>query len=188
MTAGDVTNPASGSESLVTLSTSSDPTPQSDPTALGSFGASGHVSTPIFTTTTTAAGATNVTWGVTFATSATGALVPNYTNYGYDAIVITSLANSLPHGNTSYYVTDLTTGNAEAAPTVNVTTSGGHDTATITLRATTGRIAAGDLLHVSVFGATNPPSGDFSSVGVSTTSDIPVETIGSPRRSPRPPR
>ena len=181
VTAGDVTNPASGSESLVTLSTSSDPTPQSDPTALGSFGASGHVSTPIFTTTTTAAGATNVTWGVTFATSATGAWgpqlhqlrvrrdrdhVPGQQPSPRQHLVLrhrpdygerrSGADSECHHFRWARHGDDHPARNQLVDP------------------------AAGDLLHVSVFGATNPPSGDFSSVGVSTTSDIPVETIGSP--------
>jgi hypothetical protein len=178
--AGNVTNPASGNESEVTVSTSSDPAPQADPSALAAFGGAGHVSTPAFTTTTTAAGATGVTWGLQFATSATGSLAYNFNWYGYATISITAPANTLPNNQYDYDIVDVTNGQYYSSGPLNLVTSGGHDVATITLRTAGFTIGAGDTVHIGITGVTNPSSGDFAGVEVATSSDPVAQAIGAP--------
>ena len=70
------------------------------------------MTSPLVTLSTTAAGATNVTYDVRFTTSSTGALAPYYST-----ITLAAPAGTVFSSSDTYTIEDLTTGDAVRAST-----------------------------------------------------------------------
>ena len=162
VTANAVSNPSTTSTAdAVDVSTSSDTTAvQSNTYAITAAKA---VSSPALTLSTTAAGATNVSYDVRFTTSSTGALASSYST-----ISLTLPSGATFTSNSSYTITDVTTG-TNCGYYNAVTSNGG---ATVTLTDGCSSIAAGDTVLVTAGAVSNPAttsSGD--AVTVSTSSD-----------------
>jgi hypothetical protein len=140
----DVTNPATAGNYTISISTSSDTSPSATPSFLIGTAVSAVGNTP----STTAAGASNVVWAVTFKTSATGALTA-----GTDTITITAPAGSVLPTTSASYVVSETVNNTSVAATAAPNVSG--TTATITVPAGS-NISSSDTVTVTINGVTNP--------------------------------
>ena len=163
VTATGVSNPASTSTgNVVTVSTSSDTL--SAQTNTYAMTAAKAVSSPLITLSTTAAGATNVTYTASFTTSSTGALAPYYSTITLAAPTGTNF------GSSSFTIEDLTTGTNCALE--NSATSNNGATATVSPYSYCGTIAAGDAVLVTASDVTNPGTATTGeTVTVSTSSD-----------------
>lgn len=163
----DVNNPASGTSfSGITVS------PSADNALSGSFTNPQPVSILASTTSTTAAGATGVTWGLRFRLSSIGNL-PS----AYDRITVTA-PQGATIGTGGASLVDLTTFTNEE---VGVQTSDGGRAATISPVSA----AAGDLLELDFYDDTNPAAGS-GAFTVTTNADTvgaqtPATTFTSPQ-------
>ena len=164
VTASNVTNPATATTGeAVTVSTSSDITPvQTNSYAITAAKA---VSSPSVALSTTAAGATNVTYDVRFTASSTGSLAPYYSTITLAAPAGTNFGPS-----TSYTIEDLTT--ATQCGYYTSGTSNGGATVTLSDGGSCGTIASGDTVLVTATGVANPATASTGDViTVSTSSD-----------------
>ncbi len=163
VTASGVTNPTATSTSdVVAVSTSSDTT-QAHTNTYAITPAQAPAS-PSVTLSTTAAGATNVTYTTSFTTSSTGALAPYYST-----ITLAAPAGTVFSSNSSYTIEDVTT--ATQCGLNNWVTSNSDATVTLTVGGGC-TVEAGDTLQVTASGVSNPTmtsTGDV--VAVSTSSD-----------------
>ena len=94
------------------------------------------------TLSTTAAGATNVTYNVRFTTSSTGALAPYYSTITLAAPAGTNFGSS-----TNYTIEDITTGTQ--CGYYNAVTSNGGATVALSTYSSCGTIAGGDTVLVT---------------------------------------
>ena len=101
----------------MTVSTSSDTTAVHTNTY--AITAAQAVATPSVTLSTTAAGATNVTYSTSFTTSATGRLAPYYST-----ITLAAPVGTIFGSNSSYTISDVTTGTDCGTPTRSPATAG----------------------------------------------------------------
>ena len=148
VTASEVTNPATTSTGdVVTVSTSSDTTPAHTNTY--AITATKAVTAPSVTLSTTAAGATNVTYATSFTTSSTGALAPYYST-----ITLAAPAGTVFNSNSSYTIEDVTTGTQ--CGYYNAVTSNGGATVTLTDGSGCGTIAGGHTVLVTASDVSNP--------------------------------
>ena len=122
------------------------------------------VASPSVTLSTTAAGATNVTYTTDFTTSSTGALAADYST-----ITLAAPAGTVFNSNSSYTIQDVTT--ATNCGLANWVTSNAGATVTLTVAGGC-TIAAGATVQVTASGVSNPgaiSTGDL--IAVTTSSD-----------------
>ncbi len=148
VTASAVSNPTTPSTGdTVAVTTSSDTTPaDTNPYAITAAKA---VAAPSVALSTTAAGATNVTYDVRFTTSSTGALAPVYSTITLAAPAGTSFTSD-----SSYGIDDVTTG--EQCDYYNAVTSNGGATVTFDDDGGCGGIASGSVVLVTATGRLQP--------------------------------
>jgi hypothetical protein len=176
-----VTNPTSGG--TPTITTSSD-TVAAQAAAINPSTAQS-VGSPTVSPSTTASGATNVTYTAEFTSSSTGALVGN------SGTVTIALPTGAVIPNQSISGTDVTTGepiSTSGSPTFQ----NGHATATWTVYYYD-NIAAGDRLALSIPGVTNPTSSGTPSIATSSDTvaanaavitPTSAQSVSSPQVSP----
>ncbi|MGH9063034.1 MAG: hypothetical protein ACRD0L_03510, partial [Acidimicrobiales bacterium] len=170
-----VANPTSAASGTLSLSTSSDPTPVS--LADGTTAATA-VTGAVLTRTSTAAGATDVTWVARFL--ATDGLSSAFTDPNADASTVTLAAPAgtvFPTNLCDYQVRDVTTGQSNTCP--SRVTGAGTDTVTLAVSTPAG---VGDDYSVTVTGVTNPTSAE--PLHLSTSSDPePVAVSDAPTQT-----
>ena len=158
----------------IAVSTSSDTL--SDQTNTYAITAAQAVASPLVTLSTTAAGATNVTYTASFTTSSTGALAPYYST-----ITLAAPAGTVFSSSGSYTIEDVTTG-TQCGEYYSPVTSNGGATVTVSSYCT---IAAGDTVLVTISDVSNPATASTGDVVVVSTSsdtasaDTDTYTIGS---------
>jgi hypothetical protein len=156
-----VDNPSATTDAIG-VSTSSDPVMASSSVALS---APGSVSTPVLSASTAAAGAVDVTYSVSFATSATGQMAN-----GQGVIELLGAPGTrLPGNNCDYTVTDTT--NTHSVNCVNALALFDSGAAATFVVPSGFTINPGDSLVVQVSGVTNPPAGTGDAMSVATSSD-----------------
>ena len=125
----------------------------------------GSVTAPSVTLSTTAAGATNVTYTTSFTTSSTGSLAPDS-----GTITLAAAAGTIFSSNTRLH--DRRRHDGDAVRGHNAVTSNGGATVTLTVDGGCGTVASGDTVLVTAAAVSNPATtstGDV--VTVSTSSD-----------------
>ena len=122
------------------------------------------MASPSVILSTTAAGATDVTYSASFTTSSTGALAPYYSTITLAAPAGTDFSPS------SYTIEDLTTGTQ--CGFYNAVTSNGGATVTLSDAGSCGTIAGGHTVVVTASDVSNPATTSTGDViTVSTSSD-----------------
>lgn len=163
----DVNNPASGTSfSGITVS------PSANNALSGSFTNPQPVSILASTTSTTAAGATGVTWGLRFRLSSIGNLPSDY-----DTITVTA-PQGATIGTGGASLVDLTTFTNEE---VGVQTSDGGRAATISPVSA----AAGDLLELDFYDDTNPAAGSGAFTVTTNADTVAAQTPATTFTSPQ---
>jgi hypothetical protein len=161
-----VTNPSAGGQSM-SASTSSDETAVSTGYQIAPAGS---VDSPSVTLSSLVAGASGVTYAVTFDTSPTGGLA----SYGYTGSLSGAISLGASPGTdfssntTDYSITDMTTGQVGVPATVSVSTGG----ASVTITLSGGLdVAPGDQVEVDAANTVNSTATCAQSLTVSTSSD-----------------
>ncbi len=164
----DVVNPPAGSGFSLSVSTSSDTTPAT--TATYSIGSAHAVqSLSALSLTSTAAGASHVSYSFQFTASATGGLAAQHGTI----TVLAPAGTDFSSTSSGEVVDDLTTGHSNRD--FGATVSGGGST--ITVHVPIGvDINAGDQVKVELDDVVNPPAGSGFSLSVSTSSDTTPTT------------
>ena len=157
LTMDNVTNPPAGTGDKLTFSTSSDTTPASTPT-FATTAPQALSDLLAVSLSSSAAGATGVTYSVGFTTSSTGGLVS-----GGSVTVVAPSGTVLPNC-VSY---DDTTTNQQFSGCQQTSSDGGA-TATYGVN---GTINAGDQVKLTMDNVTNPPAGTGDKLTLSTSSD-----------------
>ena len=164
----DVVNPPLGSGLSLSISTSSDTTAAATPTySIGPAHAPQSLSA--VSLSSSAAGASHVTYSLQFTASATGGLAAQHGTI----TVIAPAGTDFSSTSSGEVVEDLTTGHSDRD--FGATVSGGG--ATITVHVPVGvDIAAGDQVKLELLDVVNPPVGSGLSLSVSTSSDTTSAT------------
>jgi hypothetical protein len=165
LTITGVTNPAVGSDQL-SVSTSSDATPAK--TGVYGVTAGRVIGSPAVSLTTSAAGATGVTYRVSFTTSSTGDLA------GGNGTITIAAAPGTVIPNRGVDVYDLTS-DADLGGTYGPTLTDSGATAVWTVDAN--GVAAGHEIELTITGVTNPAAGS-GQLSISTSSDATVSKTG----------
>ena len=178
LTVSSVTNPGAGSFSLA-VSTAADPIPvESTPyTITGSAVSSTAVTSPTLSLSSTAAGASGVTYSANFTTSATGKLVGGSSSVTLVAPVGTVLG-TCGSNCINYTFVDHTnpsgSGGGNSGDSAAIAGNG-----SIISVAVPNTIAAGDSVTLSITAVTNPPVGS-GSIELSTSSDTSPVSLSDP--------